>query len=100
MCFFVLKIDSLKSMGGAKDRENKRKQGDGGGKGEAGRGVGNAATGQEREIPLQAVVLADSFKRTFRPVTLECPKVLLPLVNVPMLEYTLEFLAKSGIEEI
>lgn len=28
------------------------------------------------------------------------PKVLLPLVNVPMLEYTIEFLAQNGVEEV
>lgn len=36
----------------------------------------------------------------FRPITLERPKVLLPLVNVPMIEYTLEFLASNGVEEV
>jgi translation initiation factor eIF-2B subunit epsilon len=49
---------------------------------------------------LQAVLLADSFKKTFRPITVESPTVLLPLVNVPMLEYTIEFLAQSGVEEL
>ena len=50
---------------------------------------------------LQAVLLADSFtKKTFRPITLEQPKVLLPLVNVPMLQYTIEFLASSGVGEL
>ena len=45
------------------------------------------------------MVLADSFNTEFRD-TLEKPKMLLPLVNVPMLEYTLEFLASSGVKEI
>jgi hypothetical protein len=53
-----------------------------------------------REQKLQAVLLADSFNRTFRPITLESPKVLLPLVNVPMLDYTIEFLAQNGVEEV
>lgn len=35
-----------------------------------------------------------------RPVTLECPKVLLPLVNTPMLDYTLEWLAINEVEEV
>jgi translation initiation factor eIF-2B subunit epsilon len=35
----------------------------------------------------------------FRPITIERPKVLLPLVNVPMLEYTLEWLAMNKVEE-
>jgi hypothetical protein len=53
-----------------------------------------------REQKLQAILLADSFTKTFRPVSLETPKVLLPLVNVPMLEYSLEFLAQNGVEEV
>lgn len=54
----------------------------------------------KREQKLQAVLLADSFSRNFRPITLECPKVLLPLVNIPMLDYTIEFLAQNGVEEV
>jgi translation initiation factor eIF-2B subunit epsilon len=30
----------------------------------------------------------------------ERPKVLLPLVNVPMIEYTLEWLAMNKVEEV
>lgn len=58
------------------------------------------AEDMKRDQKLQAVILADSFSKTFRPITLECPKVLLPLVNVPMLEYTIEFLAQNGVEEV
>lgn len=36
----------------------------------------------------------------FRPITVEKPKVLLPLVNAPLLEYTLEWLALNGMEEV
>ncbi|TMW64476.1 hypothetical protein Poli38472_011356 [Pythium oligandrum] len=53
-----------------------------------------------RDTPLQAIVFADSFTETFRPITLTMPKVLLPLANVPMLEYTLEFLVSSGVQEV
>ncbi len=53
-----------------------------------------------RDQKLQAILLADSFEKTFRPVTWEVPKVLMPLVNVPLLEYTIEFLAQSGVEEV
>eukprot|EP00937_MAST-01D_sp_MAST-1D-sp2_P006801 g6801.t1 len=50
---------------------------------------------------LQAILLADSFtKKTFLPISLERPKVLMPLANVPMLQYTLEFLASSGVGEL
>ena len=55
---------------------------------------------KETREQIQAVVLADSFSNTFRPLTLEVPKVLLPLVNVPMLEYTLEWLASQNVDEI
>jgi len=54
----------------------------------------------EQKTKLQAVVFADSFTQQFRPITLETPKVLLPLVNVPMLDYSIEFLAGGGVEEI
>jgi dTDP-glucose pyrophosphorylase len=36
----------------------------------------------------------------FRPITVEKPKVLLPLVNAPLLEYTLEWLALNQVEEV
>lgn len=51
-------------------------------------------------VPLQAVLLADSFTQKFRPITMERPKVLLPLINVPMIDYTLEWLASVGVEEV
>ncbi|MEW5304708.1 MAG: hypothetical protein WDW36_007300 [Sanguina aurantia] len=54
----------------------------------------------EAHTVLTAVVLADSFTQRFRPITVEQPKALLPLVNVPMIEYTLEWLAMNKVEEI
>ncbi len=36
----------------------------------------------------------------FRPLTVEKPKVLLPLVNVPLINYTLEWLVASGVDEV
>jgi hypothetical protein len=48
----------------------------------------------------KAVVLADCFPARFAPVTQTKPKVLLPLVNVPLLEYTLEFLASQAVEDV
>jgi hypothetical protein len=44
-------------------------------------------------------MLCDVLQR-FRPITVEKPKVLLPLVNVPLLEYTLEWLALNKVEEV
>ncbi|KAL8768446.1 MAG: hypothetical protein Q9209_005352 [Squamulea sp. 1 TL-2023] len=54
----------------------------------------------ERQNSLQAVVLADSYETRFRPLSLERPRCLLPLANTPLIEYTLEFLAHAGIEDI
>ncbi|XP_072167243.1 translation initiation factor eIF2B subunit epsilon-like [Diadema setosum] len=54
----------------------------------------------EQEDVLQAVVVADSFNTRFAPVTLEKPRALLPVVNCPVIDYTLEFLATNGVQEI
>ncbi|KAL6773796.1 hypothetical protein ACKKBG_A22530 [Auxenochlorella protothecoides x Auxenochlorella symbiontica] len=56
--------------------------------------------GLETKEALSAIVLADSFTQKLRPVTLQRPKVLLPLVNTPMLDYTLEWLAINDVEEV
>lgn len=34
------------------------------------------------------------------PITSECPKVLLPLVNAPLIEYMLEWMAMSGVQKV
>ncbi|XP_044715539.1 eIF4-gamma/eIF5/eIF2-epsilon domain-containing protein [Hirsutella rhossiliensis] len=52
------------------------------------------------EDVLQAVVLADSFQDRFKPFTVEKPRCLLPLANTPLIEYTLEFLAMNGVNEV
>lgn len=44
--------------------------------------------------------MTDSFETKFEPFTLERPRCLLPLANTPLLEYTLEFLAASNVEEV
>lgn len=48
----------------------------------------------------QAIVLTDSFETRFMPLTAVHPRCLLPLANVPLIEYTLEFLATSGVNEV
>ena len=48
----------------------------------------------------QLQILADSFEPKFEPFTLEKPRCLLPLANTPLIEYTLEFLANAGVEEV
>ena len=54
----------------------------------------------KRDQKLQAILLADTFRGTFDPVTWDMPTVLIPLINIPMLEYTVEFLAQNGVEEV
>ncbi|KAL5333042.1 nucleotide-diphospho-sugar transferase [Aspergillus crustosus] len=55
---------------------------------------------EEVEETLQAVVLADTFETRFEPFTLDRPRCLLPLANTPLIEYTFEFLANAGVEEV
>ncbi|KAL2263117.1 hypothetical protein VTK26DRAFT_8138 [Humicola hyalothermophila] len=75
-----------------------------GAKGGAAAGKGKkpskAGADEKREDVLQAVILADSFQDRFKPFTLERPRCLLPLVNVPVIEYTLEFLASNGVQDV
>ncbi|XP_056598541.1 translation initiation factor eIF-2B subunit epsilon-like [Triplophysa dalaica] len=54
---------------------------------------------EEGEQPLQAVLIADSFNRRFFPITKDQPRALLPLANVSMIDYTLEFLTSTGVQE-
>lgn len=59
---------------------------------------------KQREVVLderfQAIVLTDSFETRFMPLTSVKPRCLLPLVSVPLIEYTLEFLARAGVNEV
>jgi len=52
----------------------------------------------KQEDVLQAVVIADSFNIRFLPLTHDRPRTLLPLANVPLLEYTLEFLLAADVQ--
>ncbi|KAB8293026.1 hypothetical protein EYC80_007388 [Monilinia laxa] len=73
----------------------------GGAKGKKGAVAGGGGKKEdERDESLQAVVLADSFETRFNPFTLDTPRCLLPLANTPLIEYTLEFLAMSGVADI
>ncbi|KAK2132995.1 nucleotide-diphospho-sugar transferase [Fusarium oxysporum II5] len=81
-------------------------------KGNSGKGKKSSKSGAESksEDVLQAVtgassqrilqVLADSFQDRFKPFTIEKPRCLLPLANTPLIEYTLEFLAMNGVNEV
>ncbi|XP_008829488.1 translation initiation factor eIF-2B subunit epsilon [Nannospalax galili] len=67
----------------------------------SGPGSGGGARGAEEEPPppLQAVLVADSFNRRFFPISKDQPRVLLPLANVALIDYTLEFLTATGVQE-
>lgn len=54
----------------------------------------------EDEEVLQAVVLADSFNKRFRPLTTRKPRCLLPVCNAPLLDWTFESLALAGVQEV
>ncbi|XP_076256049.1 eukaryotic translation initiation factor 2B subunit epsilon isoform X2 [Rhynchophorus ferrugineus] len=47
----------------------------------------------------QAIVIADTFEDEFVPISNDVPLCLFPVVNRPLIDYTLEFLSLGGIEE-
>ncbi|XP_069474935.1 translation initiation factor eIF2B subunit epsilon [Ambystoma mexicanum] len=63
------------------------------------RAGGTTGVEQEEEPSLQAVLVADSFNRRFSPLCKDRARVLLPLVNVALIDYTLEFLTATGVQE-
>lgn len=54
---------------------------------------------EKKEI-LQAVLIADNFNDNFMPITNTTSMSLLPLVNKALLDYSLEALNRSGVEEV
>uniref|UniRef100_H0XEQ4 Translation initiation factor eIF2B subunit epsilon n=1 Tax=Otolemur garnettii TaxID=30611 RepID=H0XEQ4_OTOGA len=80
--------------GAVASRANKR-----GGGGPGSGGGGTRGTEEEPPPPLQAVLVADSFDRRFFPISKDQPRVLLPLANVALIDYTLEFLTATGVQE-
>ncbi|CAK7266381.1 translation initiation factor eIF-2B epsilon subunit, GEF [Sporothrix epigloea] len=61
---------------------------------------GKGPADDKGEDVLQAVILADSFQDRFKPLTTDRPRCLLPLANTPLIEYTLEYLAMNGVQEV
>ena len=72
--------------------------------------------GDEEDV-LQAVVLADSFNKRFRPLSIqkprvstvlpsywfpgnECSQCLLPVCNAQLLDWTFESLALAGVQDV
>ncbi|TRM61898.1 nucleotide-diphospho-sugar transferase [Schizophyllum amplum] len=65
----------------------------------------NAGSGKDKLLDdedevLQAVILADSFNKRFRPLTTRKPRCLLPMCNAPLLDWTFESLALAGVQEV
>ncbi|XP_066476115.1 translation initiation factor eIF2B subunit epsilon [Tiliqua scincoides] len=85
-------------MAAAAARGASGKRGAGSGSGAAG-GARGSEPQEEPPPPLQAVLVADSFDRRFLPISKDRPRALIPLANVAMIEYTLEFLTATGVEE-
>eukprot|EP00088_Acartia_fossae_P062603 TRINITY_DN7570_c0_g1_i2.p1 TRINITY_DN7570_c0_g1~~TRINITY_DN7570_c0_g1_i2.p1 ORF type:complete len:711 (+),score=185.68 TRINITY_DN7570_c0_g1_i2:46-2178(+) len=64
-------------------------------------GTGKEMKGEE---VMQAIVIADSFQKgsfntSFAPLTNDEPACMLPLAGKPLLEYTLQCLAMSGVQD-
>ncbi|CAH0560261.1 unnamed protein product [Brassicogethes aeneus] len=53
----------------------------------------------QKENAVQAIIVVDTFDDEFLPLSNDIPHALLPLVNKPIIDYTLEFLSLGGIEE-
>ncbi|KAI0375033.1 nucleotide-diphospho-sugar transferase [Pilatotrama ljubarskyi] len=63
------------------------------------------SSGKDKDITdddevLQAVILADSFNKRFKPLTAGKPRCLLPICNATLLDWTFESLALAGVQEI
>ncbi|CAH1159671.1 unnamed protein product [Phaedon cochleariae] len=52
-----------------------------------------------KENVVQAIIVADTFGDEFVPISDTIPHALLPVLNKPLIDYTLEFLSLGGIEE-
>jgi len=70
----------------------------------AGTGTGTAVVADDaakHEAKLQAVILADPFSDNFKPTSFDrCAPMLCPLNNVILLDYTMDFCAGAGVEEL
>jgi len=49
---------------------------------------------------LQAVILADDFTTRLNPIHNIFPSILMPVINIPLLDYMIETLIKSRIQEV
>ena len=49
---------------------------------------------------MQAILFAESFGNKFKPMSCDRPKALFPIANVPLLLYSLEFLAINNVTQV
>ena len=49
---------------------------------------------------MQAILFAESFNNRFKPMSCDRPKCLFPLANIPLLLYSLEFLAINNVNHV
>ncbi|XP_035918042.1 translation initiation factor eIF-2B subunit epsilon-like [Anopheles stephensi] len=54
----------------------------------------------ERKEILQAILIADAHNDNLQPFTNTKPLALLPIANVPLIDYALETLNRNGVEEV
>ncbi|CAO3668495.1 hypothetical protein G6F70_008717 [Rhizopus microsporus] len=60
----------------------------------------NTSTEEDGKESFQAVILTDTFEEQFFPISHEIPRCLMPICNIPAIEYTLEVLAAADIFEV
>lgn len=53
-----------------------------------------------KKDPLQAVILTDDFTTSMTPLEKVYPSILMPVINLPLLDYMLETLMQSKVEEV
>jgi len=63
--------------------------------------TGNPKTYEESlKAGHQAVIIAESFGSKFKPITYERSKTMLPLANIPLLQYAIEFLVMNHVTDL
>lgn len=63
----------------------------------------NEDEAEDRKQPLQGVLLAEDWKTDndgLRPLTLDVPKALFPLLNRPLIDYQIQYLTAQHVQEI
>jgi NDP-sugar pyrophosphorylase family protein len=62
--------------------------------------MANRSKASQGNGALTAVIIADTFTNELQPLTQSRPRALLPVANVPLIEYLLESLVYNGIREV